>query len=239
MGHGRRKGGLKPSKTMIRRPPYPWYQTTLLCFHVRTHHARAHTVITSAAMHKPTRCRAAHNAAAFSRASRTLRHSLTRNIPLSELNRMGAFAFADFHDSHPCRKAVAVASCDMPLQARIVAKERMPKYWTQPGLQNWAAENGCRGFEIGRVRTGCLALVEKAQYLHTPFLSKHRKNELIVFRGRKTDSAPKFWSPGLSQFKLLFWTLAQCVCGALANAYVCASYICLVVRIECWQSAPQ
>ena len=48
------------------------------------HHKRSHA-------HKPTRCRAAHNAAAFSRAYRTLRHSLTRSFPLSELNRMGAF----------------------------------------------------------------------------------------------------------------------------------------------------
>ena len=40
-------------------------------------------------------------------------------------------------------------------------------------VPTWALEfggrkNGFRGFEIGRVRTGCLGLVEKVQCLHTP-----------------------------------------------------------------------
>ena len=39
----------------------------------------------------------------------------------------------------------------------------------ESGLQNSGAENGFRTFGIGRVRTGCLFFVEKAQYLHTPF----------------------------------------------------------------------
>ena len=38
-----------------------------------------------------------------------------------------------------------------------------------PGLQNLGVGNALLGFEIGRVRTGCLVLTEKAQYLHTPF----------------------------------------------------------------------
>ena len=41
-----------------------------------------------------------------------------------------------------------------------------------PGLQNLGAENGFERFEIGRVRTGCLVLVDIVEYLHTPFQSK-------------------------------------------------------------------
>ena len=41
-------------------------------------------------------------------------------------------------------------------------------------LERWAPEFGGRNnrfqrFEIGRVRTGCLVLVENVQYLRTPF----------------------------------------------------------------------
>ena len=38
-----------------------------------------------------------------------------------------------------------------------------------PGLQNLGAENGFQRYEIDRVRTGCLVLVEKLRYLYTPF----------------------------------------------------------------------
>ena len=42
------------------------------------------------------------------------------------------------------------------------------------GLHNLGAENWFQRFEIGRVRTGCLVLVEDVQYLHTPFQPKER-----------------------------------------------------------------
>ena len=38
-----------------------------------------------------------------------------------------------------------------------------------PGLQHLGAENWFRRYEIGRVRTGCLVLVEKVRYVYTPF----------------------------------------------------------------------
>ena len=46
------------------------------------------------------------------------------------------------------------------------------------------------------VRTGCLVLVEKVRYyLNTPFKYPGRKCELILFRGRKPDSAPQILEP--------------------------------------------
>ena len=37
------------------------------------------------------------------------------------------------------------------------------------GLQTFWAENGFSRYEIVRVRTGCVVLVEKVRYLYTPF----------------------------------------------------------------------
>ena len=37
----------------------------------------------------------------------------------------------------------------------------------------------------------------------------NRKYKLILFRGRKTDSAPKFWSPGASNGGMVSFTIAQ------------------------------
>ena len=64
-------------------------------------------------------------------------------------------------------------------------------------LAGWAPEFGGRKWVL-RVRdwpsqNGVLVLVEKAQYLHTPFIN--RKNELIVFRGRKTRFRPQILEP--------------------------------------------
>ena len=61
---------------------------------------------------------------------------------------------------------------------------------------------GVLGHEIGHKSGTKLAESERGVWF---WLKRHsictphfnRKNELILFRGRKTDSAPKFWSPAL------------------------------------------
>ena len=67
----------------------------------------------------------------------------------------------------------------------------------------WAPEFGGREWVLnardGRVRTGCFWFSWKVHGICTPH-SNRRKYELILFRGRKADSAPKCWrSPGHSQ----------------------------------------
>ena len=52
-----------------------------------------------------------------------------------------------------------------------------------------------------------------------------RKNELIVFRGRKTVSAPKFWSPGITQSDQR-WVFDSPVAGFVQNV---AGAVCLNV----------
>ena len=61
--------------------------------------------------------------------------------------------------------------------------------WIKSGLQNLGAEHGFQRCEIGRVRTGCLVLVEKARYICTPH--SNRKHELVLsIKMGCTDTVP-------------------------------------------------
>ena len=76
-----------------------------------------------------------------------------------------------------------------------------------PGLHTLGAQNGFQRCGIGRVRTGCLVLVEKVRYLYlyTPFQLKIRAHSVP---GRKHDSAQARTRPALCQNQ---WQ-CRCVC---------------------------
>ena len=102
----------------------------------------------------------------------------------------------------------------------------------QVRLLAWAPEFGgqkvgSKRFEIGRVRTGCLVLVETVRYVYTPLQKKVRAH---AFPGAENDSAPEFWSPdqdsgGFADLDCVLGSLdtlrhlAQKVCRAEAPAF--------------------
>ena len=60
-------------------------------------------------------------------------------------------------------------TADVAMGIRGPLDPRNMHYTVNPGLHNLGAENEFQRHEKCRVRTGCLVLVEQAQYLHTPF----------------------------------------------------------------------
>ena len=87
----------------------------------------------------------------------------------------------------PCQQAPCSLPRKPPLIPGVYCK---PPYNQCPELGSiiWGLlENGFHRYEIDRVRTGCLVLVEKILYLYTPFQSKIRAHS---FPGAESDSAP-------------------------------------------------